>query len=62
MLPCATSYSGGLLFPPEPARGEGENQEPIEEVVGRAVAVQQAKFGLLVAAVATLTVRLWEPP
>ena len=46
----------------EPARTEGENQEPIEEVVGRAVAVQQAKFGLLVAAVAALTVRFWDLP
>ena len=31
-------------------------------MVGRAVAVQQAKFGLLVAAVAVLTVRSWELP
>jgi hypothetical protein len=59
-LPCKLGFgcwSSWVAITTGPALDEGEAEAPIEEVVGRAVAVQQAKFGLLVSAVAALTVR-----
>lgn len=58
--PPADSFLGGHVIrchlTAEPNLGEFP-EGPVEEVVARAVAVQQAKFGLLVSTVAALTAR-----